>query len=454
MSLRTRILALTIGSAVAVLVLLAIPVTVTVHEGVEEEAEQEATTLVLGVADYLSTGAAQSEDLRLVVQRGNGRRDDAAVAVALVDGGVVGSDDFDCTAPSVENDNGRDGGRGDGRGDHLSELLPVSEAAVDEVAGGRLVSVGTDESTGAVAVCAFIDSSDVREAVADDLRSLALAGLGVLALVGLAAFLVGRRLGTHLEAAAATADLLSTGDLHARAPVGGPTEVRRVATALNRLAGRIDELLTQERETVADLSHRLRTPLMAVRLDVEALPSSPARQELDEHLSQLERTLTAVIHAARRPEREGAAPHCDGVAVARDRYEYWRPLLEDQERPTSMVLDADPSHAAVRCTAEDLGAAVDALVENAVAHTREGTAVELVVASNTAGGLTFEVRDQGPGVPDSALERGRSDRGSSGLGLDIARACAESSGGRLELSQDTDWSTVRLVLDPAAAQII
>ena len=60
-------------------------------------------------------------------------------------------------------------------------------------------------------------------------------------------------------------------------PDDGPEEVRRVGAALNRLAGRIDELLAAERETVADLSHRLRTPLTAVRLDVESLPTPNAR---------------------------------------------------------------------------------------------------------------------------------------------------------------------------------
>ena len=142
----------------------------------------------------------------------------------------------------------------------------------------------------------------------------------------------------HLTAAAETADLLGEGDLTARVPDEGPEEVRRVGAALNRLAGRIDELLAAERETVADLSHRLRTPLTAVRLDVESLPESDRKVELEEHLAQLERTLTAVIHAARRPQREGAAPHCDASAVARDRFEFWAPLAEDQGRDISLAV--------------------------------------------------------------------------------------------------------------------
>ena len=72
---------------------------------------------------------------------------------------------------------------------------------------------------------------------------------------------------------ALTAERLGRGDLAARVEPAGPDEVREVGPALNRLAARISELLTRERESVADLSHRLRTPVTALRLDAEALPA-------------------------------------------------------------------------------------------------------------------------------------------------------------------------------------
>ena len=60
--------------------------------------------------------------------------------------------------------------------------------------------------------------------------------------------------------------------------------------------------------------------------------------------------------------------------------------------------------------------------------------------------VRLDVRDQGPGLPEDAVRRGRSDRGSTGLGLDIARSCAEASGGRLELDRAEGWTVVRLLL--------
>ena len=60
----------------------------------------------------------------------------------------------------------------------------------------------------------------------------------------------------------------------------GPPEVRRAGAGLNRLAVRIGELLAHERETVADLSHRLRTPLTALRIDAESLRDGAEMERL------------------------------------------------------------------------------------------------------------------------------------------------------------------------------
>jgi signal transduction histidine kinase len=199
---------------------------------------------------------------------------------------------------------------------------------------------------------------------------------------------------------------------------------------VNRLADRIDELIAEERETVADLSHRLRTPLTALRLDAEALRDPGEADRVGSHVSELERTLTAVIRAARRPEREGRMPACDATEVVGGRVAFWSALAEDQERTSTVVLPDQPLP--VRSAAADLAAAVDALLENVFAHTPEGAAFGVRLAA-TADGARLEVSDDGPGLPGGTPVRGRSDRGSSGLGLDIARRCAEASGGSMTL---------------------
>ena len=97
-------------------------------------------------------------------------------------------------------------------------------------------------------------------------------------------------------------------------PRPGRRRCGRSATAVNQLAGRIGELLAAEREGAADLAHRLRTPLTALRLDVEALPAGDRERLLDD-VDALSRGIDEVISEARRSVREGLGAGCDAVAV-------------------------------------------------------------------------------------------------------------------------------------------
>jgi signal transduction histidine kinase len=225
---------------------------------------------------------------------------------------------------------------------------------------------------------------------------------------------------------------LSTGDVTARAPTDGPREVAAVGVALNRLADRIDQLIAEERETVADLSHRLRTPLTALRLDAEALANPDEAERVGGHVTALERMLTAIIRAARRPEREGRLPACDATEVVADRVRVWSALTDEQNRAGALSLPPGPLP--VRAAAGDLAAAVDALIENVVAHTPEGVPFSVRLAPSPDGAV-LEIGDAGPGIPPDAERRGRSDRGSTGLGLDIARRCAEAGGGSMTIGR-------------------
>jgi signal transduction histidine kinase len=85
---------------------------------------------------------------------------------------------------------------------------------------------------------------------------------------------------------------------------------------------------------------------------------------------------------------------------------------------------------------------MDNLVDNAIGHTPEGTAVRLTGAA-TAGGWNIDVHDEGPGVSESIhpvlFERFAGsdlrarDSGGAGLGLALSRAIAEAHGGKLQL---------------------
>jgi signal transduction histidine kinase len=226
---------------------------------------------------------------------------------------------------------------------------------------------------------------------------------------------------------------LSAGDLDARVPPAGPAEVVDAGQALNALASRIGDLLAAEREGVADLSHRLRTPLAGLRLEAESLGDPSERVRVQEATDEVARSVDRLIDEARRPLRTNLRPSTDLVATVRDRAGFWSALADDEGRTLEVVVPDGPL--TVGASAPDIAAAVDALIGNVLAHTPEGTGFRIEVSA-VDGGARLVVADDGPGIADpSVIERGVSGAGSTGLGLDIVRRTAEATGGSLHLGR-------------------
>lgn len=232
---------------------------------------------------------------------------------------------------------------------------------------------------------------------------------------------------------ASAAGRLGEGDLGVRIEPEGPPEIQSAAAAFNRLGQRVGELLASERELIADLSHRLRTPLTALRLDAEGIADPEDRRRIADDVGELERQVDSVIRQARRPIRHEMGPLSDAAAIARDRLAFWAPLAEDQDR--TATVDIAVKSAPVAVPADELEAALDALLGNVFAHTPEGTPFRVTVSRLPEGRVSLSVEDSGPGVNEEHLGRGVSGAGSTGLGLDIVRRTAEGAGGYLNIGR-------------------
>jgi signal transduction histidine kinase len=427
--MRRRILLLSVGMTTLVVLAFAIPLTILMRNAAAVESLNTARYRAESVAYYVGDKDHTAADIQAYIAgvKGDGS---GHISVRLADGTTIG----DPPPGGVAVPKSLPDGDGDGEDDGKHGPPKVSDPSFRDVGGGKATEISVGTPTGPASICLYLTGEELYDGLLARILVLLAASLVVLLLSILGAELVSRRLARPLEETARTAERLARGDVDARAPTTGAAEVAKVGAALNGLADRIDEVIAVEREAVADLSHRLRTPLTALRLQVEALPDRERAEELNTQVNNLERTLTAVISAARRPQREGRVPHCDAVEVTRQRAAFWAPLFEDQGR--DLVLDLTRPPAMVRASAEDLAAALDALVENVVAHTPDGTPARIILTREPVGssnGVRIVVADEGPGIPLGAGERGRSDRGSTGLGLDIARRCAEAAGGRLTI---------------------
>lgn len=343
-----------------------------------------------------------------------------------------------------------------GEDDRVGQARKTGQARVDDVPGGAeiLVPVALGGSSGLPQDTPVIRVNVQEYGFAGEVLvawgALAVLGLALLAGSILVADRLGRRFVQPIRSLAATAQRLGKGDLTTRVRPEGPPEVQEVSAALNRLVDRVGELLQRERESVADLSHRLRTPITALRLAVESVHDPRERERLSIDVDHLDRMVGHVVREARRSQREGLAPNADAATVLRTRTIFWRPLAEDQDRP--FTVDTPPGVVPVHASATDLEAMVDALMDNVFSYTPDGTAVEVRLKRRAGGGALLTVDDGGQGFPEGVdlTGRGASSSGSTGLGLSIARRTAEASGGGLSLERSAlGGACVVLRLGPA-----
>ncbi|MFN0090480.1 MAG: HAMP domain-containing protein [Acidimicrobiales bacterium] len=350
-----------------------------------------------------------------------------------------------------------------GRAGRVTVFLPngqsIGEGVRSATVERALLSGSVATSTGGAAAevatpVALSDGAMAAIQVVLPARELARgvrAAWAALCLVGLALVLAGVAVADRLARAvvrpadrlAGAAQLLSAGQLDTRLVVDGPRELASAAAAFNRLAERMTELIHDERELVADLAHRLRTPLTALRLNIDAVRDPAVAERLAADVETLDRTVRSLIDEARRPVRTGGGP-TDLVMVAKERLEFWSALAEEQRRRWSLRLPDES--APVALGADELAAMLDVLIENVFAHTPDSTgfAVSLQVDNGWA---ALTVADEGPGFGELAvLERGRSGGRSTGLGLDIARRTAQAGQGSLELRSGRGGGAVVLRL--------
>jgi signal transduction histidine kinase len=336
---------------------------------------------------------------------------------------------------------------------------------IAKAAGGRVASIEDYSAAGSsgkrllqpvtrpdgtAVIRVLVPDRRLHQGVHEAWLVLALLGLGLFALSLVVADRLARALTRPITALATAAAALERGELSTRVEPSGPPEIAAVGAELNRLAARIGELLRAERETVADLSHRLRTPVTVLRLEAESLTDPDERDRLVSDVDDLMRHIDAVITAARRPVREALTARCDGAEVVRSRADFWSVLADEQHR--QVEVDVPATAVPIRLHADDLAAAVDALLGNVFSHTPEGTAFAVRLTPRVDGGAVLVISDDGPGLPDGSALRGHSAAGSTGLGIDIARGTAEASGGRMEISSRPGSGTsVALHLGPPEA---
>ncbi|HEY2716904.1 MAG TPA: ATP-binding protein [Solirubrobacterales bacterium] len=286
-------------------------------------------------------------------------------------------------------------------------------------------------------------ASPIEDAHSDVEKTFFLVGGISLAAALLAGYLLATRTASPLRRFAATAAAVDAGDLtpRLRSDPASATELRALAEAFNHMLDRLDAAFSRQRRFVSDASHELRSPLTAVRGQLEVLARSdrPGVAEVRRveglaiaELARVERLVEELLALASLDEGQG--PMLSPVAA--------RPFLErlaatapggaETGELAAGTLEADP---------DLLARVLRNLLENARRHA--GADGRVRVSSHATGGdLLIAVDDDGPGIAAEERERvfdrfHRSDAardrasGGSGLGLAISREIAVAHGGRI-----------------------
>jgi signal transduction histidine kinase len=392
---RRRLLASTLTIVVAILVLFGVPLGIVldraVHADAQSRLESEATRVAreLIVATRAGSGRPTPQQLDQHVAAG----DRVIVAYPPPDGTIIQnrgriSDPISATAP------GPDG-----------SLVRVASAS---------------------------DAVDAR--VQRALLALVLLGVAALsAAVGLA-LIQSRRLADPLARLSRSATRLGDGDFSLATPRSGVPEIDAIASALDRSAERIDELLRAERSFSENASHQLRTALTGLQLRLEELANNddPAvREEAEAALVQSARLLSTIeeLLALARTGRAGNVVRFDLGDLVRQHVDDVEPILERAGRRA--VVDAS-APVEVVATLGAVGQALDILLSNAVRH-GAGCVTATVAADERRAHV--EIADEGPGLAqlDGEVFVERSDNSGHGIGLALARTLVTTEGGTISL---------------------
>ena len=283
--------------------------------------------------------------------------------------------------------------------------------------------------------------SPIADAQSDVEKTFLLVGGATLLAALLAGYLLAARTASPLRRYAATAARVDGGDLTPRLEESpsAAVELRTLAESFNHMLDRLDRAFARQRQFVADASHELRSPLTAVRgqLEVLARKESPSAEEVRQaeamamtEIRRIERLLDDLLALARLDE--GVGPALQAVEAA----PFLRTLAAAAPgEPTELGALAEGT---LRADPDLLAQVVRNLLSNAHRH---GERVVLS-AEARSGALLVAVDDDGPGIPPGEREHvferfHRSERsrdrarGGSGLGLGIARSIVARHGGRI-----------------------
>lgn len=406
--MRRQLVATSLALVALVLLAFAIPLGIAVRNLLESRALDELQLSVDNLGTLLEQAARDCGELRLrVAQLG-----DPPVVFTVISGGggVVATTRPD--QPVVVGD----------------EIVDAVQGRVGRAWADDRVAVASPWDTAACPQAAWLHASQPDERLRTEIArawwAIAAVAAAVAMLAALTAWWSSRRLSRPLEALRDSAQRLGDGDFSARAPRSGLPEVDAIADALDGTASRLGRAVERANVFTEDASHQLRTPLTALRLQLESLEASGADPDaVDGAMVEADRLEATVADLVALTRVDAPEVEVDLGELVRRQLPSWRELAHDHGR--ELVDEVVPApRVLVRPAA--VAQAVHVLLDNALVHGQGRVTVEVgpTAGVDQAAAVAVCVSDEGPGP-------GRIGPANDGRGLKLARALVAAEGGRL-----------------------
>jgi two-component system sensor histidine kinase CpxA len=269
----------------------------------------------------------------------------------------------------------------------------------------------------------------------------------ILFVVGLLSWPLALHIGKPISTLAHAVDRFGQGDRSIRLGLTRRDEIGNLGSSFDRMADRIDSLLTAERQLLQDVSHELRSPLARLSFAVELARTAPDRDfaflKVRKELGRLNQLVGALLEMTRH-EGDPASktgPHFSLLAVD----ELVREVVDDcrienaGRTCTISLIRADS--VSIMGDRELMRRAIENVLRNAIYYSPSGSTVEVSVAASGQQ-AQIAVRDSGPGVPEEMLPKifqpffrvdtsRNAATGGLGLGLSISSRAVRLHGGEI-----------------------
>jgi signal transduction histidine kinase len=245
------------------------------------------------------------------------------------------------------------------------------------------------------------------------------------------------------------------GNLKHRVPLKNSDELRDLAAAFNDMTARIEDMLQTKDQLLMDISHELRTPITRMKVALEFLPESRARQSLQADMIEMEKMVSGILETARlrhkyaelkkQPADLGALLKQTAAA-----FENQLPELKMVDFPSEVNVKVDP---------EQIKTVFENVLNNAIKFSRPESDPIRVTCQRQASHAVIRIADKGIGIPQAELahifepfyrvDKSRSkDTGGYGLGLSLCKTIMEAHAGKIEVQSRLKEGTTVLLFFP------